>query len=54
MRFLESNSALRAKPFSDKLIDELSRWSGHLSGGAQEDDITLVVLDFQTQAQAAG
>ena len=54
MRFLESNSALRAKPFSDKLIDELSRWSGQPTGGAQEDDITLVVLDFQTQAQAAG
>jgi hypothetical protein len=48
MRFLESNSALRAKPFSDKLIDELSRWSGQATGGAQEDDITLVVLDFQT------
>jgi sigma-B regulation protein RsbU (phosphoserine phosphatase) len=54
MRFLESNSALHAKPFSDKLIDELSRWSGQPTGGAQEDDITLVVLDFQTQAQAAG
>jgi sigma-B regulation protein RsbU (phosphoserine phosphatase) len=52
MRFLESNSSLRAKPFSDKLIDELSRWSGHLSGGAQEDDITLVVLDFQAPSQA--
>jgi sigma-B regulation protein RsbU (phosphoserine phosphatase) len=52
MRFLESNSALRAKPFSDKLIDELSRWSGQLSGGAQEDDITLVVLDFQPPSQA--
>jgi serine phosphatase RsbU (regulator of sigma subunit) len=48
MQFLESNSALRAKPFSDKLIDELSRWSGQPTGGAQEDDITLVVLDFQT------
>jgi sigma-B regulation protein RsbU (phosphoserine phosphatase) len=52
MRFLESNSALRAKPFSDKLIDELSRWSGQPSGGAQEDDITLVVLDFQPPSQA--
>jgi hypothetical protein len=52
MRFLESNSALRAKPFSDKLIDELSRWSGQLNGGAQEDDITLVVLDIQPLSQA--
>ena len=54
LRFLESNSALRAKPFSDKLVDELSRWSGHPSGGAQEDDITLVVVDFQVSRQAAG
>jgi sigma-B regulation protein RsbU (phosphoserine phosphatase) len=54
MKFLESNSALRAQPFSDKLVDELSRWSGHLSGGAQEDDITLVVVDFQASRQATG
>ncbi len=52
MQFLESNSALRAKPFSDKLVDTLARWSGHLSGGAQEDDITLVVLDFEPSSQA--
>jgi sigma-B regulation protein RsbU (phosphoserine phosphatase) len=52
MQFLESNSALRAKPFSDKLIDTLARWSGHLTGGAHEDDITLVVLDFQPPSQA--
>ena len=54
MQFLESNTALSAKPFSDKLIEALARWSGHLTGGAQEDDITLVVLDFQASAQAAG
>jgi sigma-B regulation protein RsbU (phosphoserine phosphatase) len=54
MRFLESNAALRANPFSDKLIDELFRWSGHLGDGAQEDDITLVVVDFQASRQAAG
>jgi hypothetical protein len=50
MQFLESNSALHAKPFSDKLVDTLARWSGHLAGGAQEDDITLVVLDFQASS----
>jgi sigma-B regulation protein RsbU (phosphoserine phosphatase) len=47
LQFLESNSALSAKPFSDKLVEALARWSGNLAGGAQEDDITLVVLDFQ-------
>ena len=41
-----------AKPFSDKLVDTLARWSGHLAGGAQEDDITMVVLDFSS-SQAA-
>jgi len=47
MQFLESNSALSAKSFSDKLVETLARWSGNLAGGAQEDDITMVVLDFQ-------
>ena len=47
LQFLESNSALNAKSFSDKLVEALARWSGNLAGGAQEDDITLVVLDFQ-------
>jgi phosphoserine phosphatase RsbU/P len=51
-QFMESNSALGVKPFSDKLIDTVSRWSGHLKDGAQEDDITLVVLDFQAISQA--
>jgi phosphoserine phosphatase RsbU/P len=52
MQFLESNSALSAKSFSDKLVDALARWSGQLAGGAQTDDITLVVLDFQPSLQA--
>lgn len=52
MQFLESNTTLRAKPFSDKLIEAIARWTGHLVGGAQEDDITLVVLDFQPSVQA--
>ncbi len=52
MQFLESNSALGAKPFSDKLVDTLARWSGNLAGGAQEDDITLLVLDFQHSSRA--
>jgi sigma-B regulation protein RsbU (phosphoserine phosphatase) len=47
LQFLESNSTLSAKSFSDKLVEALARWSGNLAGGAQEDDITLVVLDFQ-------
>lgn len=47
MQFLESNSALSAKSFSDKLVETLARWSGNLAGGAQDDDITMVVLDFQ-------
>jgi serine phosphatase RsbU (regulator of sigma subunit) len=46
LQFLESNSTLSAKSFSDKLVEALARWSGNLAGGAQEDDITLVVLDF--------
>jgi len=29
------------------LLDELSRWSGHPKGEGQQDDITLLVIDFK-------
>jgi phosphoserine phosphatase RsbU/P len=44
--FLESNHNLKADTFADSLLDELSSWSEHPKGHGQEDDITLLVIDF--------
>jgi len=46
--FLESNHNLRVDMFADLLLDELSGWSEHPRGHGQEDDITLLVIDFQS------
>src|SRR6476646_7428507 len=45
-RFLESNCNLNAETFADSLLDELSSWSGHPRGNGQEDDITLLAINF--------
>ncbi len=47
--FLESNHNLAADMFADLLLDELSGWSEHPKGQGQQDDITLLVIDFQSQ-----
>jgi phosphoserine phosphatase RsbU/P len=46
--FLESNHNLKADIFADLLLDELTLWSEHPKGDGQEDDITLLVIDFQS------
>jgi serine phosphatase RsbU (regulator of sigma subunit) len=46
--FLESNHNLRADMFADSLLDELAGWSEHPKGYGQEDDITLLAIDFQS------
>jgi phosphoserine phosphatase RsbU/P len=45
--FLESNHNLTADKFADSLLAELSDWSEHPKGNGQEDDITLLAIDFQ-------
>jgi phosphoserine phosphatase RsbU/P len=44
--FLESNHNLKAGKFADSMIDELAGWSENRNGNGQEDDITLLVIDF--------
>jgi sigma-B regulation protein RsbU (phosphoserine phosphatase) len=44
--FLESNHSLKAGAFADLLLEELTGWSEHPKGDGQEDDITLLVIDF--------
>jgi len=46
--FLESNHNLAADTFADLLLDELSNWSEHPKGIGQEDDITLLTVDFKS------
>ena len=46
-RFLENSGDVGADQLADSLLDELSRWSGHPTGERQQDDITLLVIDFK-------
>ncbi len=45
--FIRANSHLPADPFADRMLQDLASWSGKRAGGAQEDDLTLIVLDIQ-------
>jgi phosphoserine phosphatase RsbU/P len=45
--FLESRRSLPAVDFADDLLASVAAFSGSNSGRSQEDDITLLVLDFQ-------
>jgi serine phosphatase RsbU (regulator of sigma subunit) len=45
--FLESHRYLSAARFADALLTKVAAFSGLNSARAQEDDITLLVLDFQ-------
>jgi serine phosphatase RsbU (regulator of sigma subunit) len=46
-RFLEDSHDVGASQLADSLLHELSRWSGRPTGEGQEDDITLLVIDFK-------
>jgi sigma-B regulation protein RsbU (phosphoserine phosphatase) len=50
---VRSHHALPIKPFTDALMDELARWSGHGCGPDQSDDITLLTIDFNGNASLA-
>jgi len=47
MRFMEVSHDLGAAQFVEALLDELSRWSEHLRGDGQRDDITVLAIDFK-------
>jgi len=44
--FLETQLDIPAARFANALLDNIAGFSGHNSARAQEDDITLLVLDF--------
>lgn len=45
--FLETQRGLPAARLAASLLEEVARWSGQAAGRRQEDDITLLVLDFR-------
>jgi serine phosphatase RsbU (regulator of sigma subunit) len=50
---VESNYALPANPFADALLNELSSSSKNAIGPGQEDDITLLTVDFRDRDSRA-
>jgi len=51
--FLAAHAALSTKAFANALLVDVNRWSEDPQGRSQDDDITMVVLDFQPSAQAS-
>jgi sigma-B regulation protein RsbU (phosphoserine phosphatase) len=47
MRFIENNQHLAVDRFAETLLMELSRWTGQTAEEGQQDDITLLVIDFK-------
>src|SRR5579863_9068219 len=53
MRLMETSNSIGANQFVDALLEELSQWSGHPRGEGQQDDITVLVIDFKSHRQPA-
>jgi phosphoserine phosphatase RsbU/P len=49
--FLQTHRHLNPPELVDALLEEVSRFAGYSSARAQEDDITLLVLDFRAPAK---
>ena len=47
MQFMEHNQSLAVDHFAEGLLDELSRWSEQPRGQGQQDDITVLTMDFK-------
>jgi len=47
VRFIENHKHLAADQFSETFLTELSRWSNQTAEQGQQDDITLLVIDFK-------
>jgi serine phosphatase RsbU (regulator of sigma subunit) len=45
-QFMKSSAHLPAAALADDLLREIARWTARVSGSIQEDDMTLLVLDF--------
>jgi phosphoserine phosphatase RsbU/P len=47
MSFMKNHKHLEAEPFSQTLLDDLSGWSNQTVDQGQQDDITLLVIDYK-------
>jgi len=47
MQFIDSNRALDTGPFADALLAEIAKWTGQSAEQSQQDDITLLVIDYK-------
>ena len=47
MSFIKNHKHLEAEPFSQTLLDGLAGWSNQTVGQGQQDDITLLVIDYK-------
>jgi hypothetical protein len=50
---METSHGVGATQFVDTLLEELSQWSEHPRGEGQQDDITVLVIDFKSHHQPA-
>jgi len=46
MHFMETHPSFQASQFTDALIAEIANWTGQSADQGQQDDITLLVVDF--------
>jgi sigma-B regulation protein RsbU (phosphoserine phosphatase) len=47
MSFIKNHKHLEAEPFSQTLLNDLSGWSNQTVDQGQQDDITLLVIDYK-------
>jgi phosphoserine phosphatase RsbU/P len=47
-QFLDSDHHPGAERLADSVLNELSRWSGHPQGEGQQDDMTLLSIEFKS------
>ena len=47
MSFIKNHNHLEAEPFSQTLLDDLAGWSNQTVDQGQQDDITLLVIDYK-------
>ena len=47
MQFIDSNRALDTGPFADASLAEIAKWTGQSADQSQQDDITLLVIDYK-------
>ena len=50
--FLKAHRDLSAVALTAALLEEVARWAGHVNGRSQDDDITVVAVDFRRAASS--